>query len=169
MISVSPLRHLPIEHAKHSDVALDFGGTFSEGSYAGASFAGRIHYDASIPPSERHISFAMYDRWSAPIATIAIEGHVLTANASAVYNSIFDGSGGHYDFVTMHGSGPFGHAGGAAFVEFFLADEDASTLDGTEMPSADQLAIFPVRQVTFGTDAPGNVISVGTMTFARAS
>ena len=169
MTSVSPLRHLPIEQVEPAYVALDFGGTFSEGSYAGASFSGRIHYDPATAPSERHHSFAMYDCWTAPIVTIAIEGHVLTADGAAVYDSIFDGSGGQYDFVTMHGSGPFGDAGEAAYVEFFLADEDASTLDGTQMPSVDQLAIFPVRQVTFGTDAPGNVISVGTMTVGRSS
>jgi hypothetical protein len=169
MISAIPLRQAPAEHhTATATVALDFAGTFSEGSYAGAAFSGRITYDPAVPPSERHLSFAMYDRWPAPIVTIAVEGHILTADGAAVYDSIFDGTGGHYDFVTMHGTGPFGQPEDSAYFELFFADSDASTLDGTQMPSADRLRAFPARQLTLGTDAPGNVISVGTLTVSQA-
>lgn len=169
MISVSPLRQLPAEQMTSPEVVvLDFAGTFSEGSHAGAAFSGRIHYDRATPPTERHMSFAMYDQWRAPIVTIAVDGHILTGDGAAVYDGIFDGCGGHYDFVTMHGSGWFGQPEDSAYFEFFFADADASTLDGSQLPSAAQLTGFPVKQLTFGTDVPGNVISVGTFTVSRA-
>ena len=43
----------------------------------------------------------------------------------------------------------------------------APTLDGTHMPDARQLLSMPVKQVSFGTNAPGNVISVGSFTLSR--
>ncbi len=151
-----------------SAVALDFVGVFNDGSFAGTAFSGRIHYDRVVAPSDSHVSFAMYEQWPSPVATIAIGGHILTADGAAVYDSIFDGSGSHYDFLTMYGSGPFDAGTDTAFCEFYFADDDASTLDGTAMPSADQLANFPVKQLSFGTNAPGNVMSVGSLQVSRA-
>lgn len=159
----SQFQQLPAELESRQSVTLDFTGTFTEGSFAGTAFSGRIRYDPGMAPSERHISFAMYEQSSSPIVTIAIGGHILTSDGAAVYDSIFDGSGSHYDFVTMYGTGPFGDTHEPAFFEFYFADEDASTLTGTQLPSAEQLANFPVKQVSFGTDSPGNVISVGEM------
>ena len=159
----SQFHQLPAELEPRPLVRLDFAGTFTEGSFAGTPFSGRIQYDPARSPSERHISFAMYEHWSNSIVTIAVGGHILTSDGAAVYDNIFDGSGTHYDFVTMYGNGAFGETREAAFFEFYFADEDASTLTGTQLPSADQLANFPVKQVSFGTDTPGNVISVGEL------
>ena len=122
---------------------------------------GRIEYDPSIAPTDRHGSFAIYEEWQSPIVTIAIGGQVLTACGAAVYDSVFDGCESHFDFVNMFGTGPFDHVEDAAFFELLFANEDASTLDGTGMPSARQLQLMPIKQLSFGTNAPGNVISRG--------
>lgn len=151
-----------------ASVALDFAGTFTEGSYEGESFAGRINYDFSATPTERHVSFAMYEEWPTPLVTMAIGGQVLTAQGAAVYDSVFDGTANHYDFVTMYGTGPFEGVEEAAFFELYFADEDGATLDGTYMPEARQLCTMPVKQVSFGTNAPGNVLSVGSFTLVAA-
>lgn len=159
----------PVKQAMSANaVTLDFAGVFEEGSFAGTAFSGRFHYDSDTVPSDRHISFSMYEHWQSPVATVAIGGHILTADGAAVYNSIFDGSGSHYDFLTMYGSGPFDANGQTAFCEFYFADDDAMTLDGTDMPSADQLANFPVKQLSFGTNEPGNVMSVGSIKVSRS-
>lgn len=149
-------------------VALDFAGTFSEGTYEGTAFAGRIHYDPAAVPSERHVSFAIYEDWPRPVVTVAVSGQILTAQGAAVYDSVFDGTASHYDFVTMYGTGPFDGVEDAAFFELYFADKDGSTLDGTQMPSARQLCALPICDVSFGTDAPGNVLSVGTFRLSAA-
>ena len=148
-------------------IALDLAGTFTEGAYEGTLFAGRIHYDPAAAPSERHISFALYDDWPTPVVTIAVGGQVLTSDGAAVYDSVFDGTANHYDFVTMYGTGPFDGVE-EAFFELYFADEDGKTLDGTHMPSARQLCDMPVKQVSFGDNAPGNVMSVGSFTLRAA-
>lgn len=116
-------------------------------------------------PSERHISFAMYEQWSTPMVAIAIGGHVLTSEGAAVYDRIFGGSGSHHDFVTMYDTGPFGDTREPAFFEFYFADDDASTLSGAQLPTADQLANFPVKQLSFGTDTPGMCSAWGSWWF----
>jgi len=156
------------EGASPAIVALDFAGTFSEGTHEGTVFAGRIHYDPRAAPSERHISFALYEEWPAPVVTMAVGGQVLTSHGAAVYDSVFDGTANHYDFVTMYGTGPFDGVEEAAFFELYFADEDGATLDGTHMPAARQLCDMPVKQISFGTNAPGNVISVGNFTLSAA-
>ncbi len=149
-------------------VELDFSGTFTEGSYDGTMFAGRIRYDFAAPPTDRHISFAMYENWPSPVVTMAVGGQILTAQGAAVYDSVFDGTANHYDFVTMYGTGPFDGVEEAAFFELYFADEDASALKGTHMPSAQQLCSLPVKRVSFGTNTPGNVMSVGKLTLRAA-
>lgn len=149
-------------------VALDFEGSFTEGSYIGAAFFGRVHFDPATLPSERHFSFAIYDDWSAPIVMMTVGDQVLSAHGAAVYDSIFDGAANHHDFVTMYGAGPFDQAEEGAFFEFYFADGDAATLDGTRMPTARQLCNFPVKQVSFGTNATGDVTSVGHFTLKAA-
>ena len=159
------------EHGAGADtgvVALDFSGTFTEGAYEGTAFAGRIQFDPAVGPSERHISFALYDQWPSPVVTMAVGGQVLTAQGAAVYDSVFDGTASHYDFVTIYGTGPFDGVAEAAFFELYFADEDGATLDGTHMPSARQLSAMPVKQVSFGTNAPGNIMSVGSFTLNAA-
>lgn len=151
-----------------AQVALDFSGTFTEGTYEGTAFAGRIHYHSGAAPTERHVSFALYEDWPSPVVTMAVAGQVLTAQGAAVYDNIFDGTANHYDFVTMYGTGPFDRVQDAAFFELYFADEDASALDGTHMPSARQLCAMPVKQVSFGTNTPGNVISIGSFTLSPA-
>ena len=150
-------------------VSLDFSGTFTEGTYEGTAFAGRITYDPSTAPNERHVSFALYEQWPTPLLTMAVGGQVLTAQGAAVYDSVFDGTSSHYDFVTMYGTGPFDGIAEAAFFELYFADEDGATLDGTHMPAAAQLCAMPVKQVTFGTTVTGNVMSVGNFTLGAAA
>ena len=154
--------------ARPAAFALDFSGVFTEGTHEGTVFAGRVHYDSGTAPSERHISFALYEDWPAPVVTIAVGGQVLTAHGAAVYDSVFDGTANHYDFVTMYGTGPFDGIADAGFFELYFADEDGATLDGTHMPSARQLCAMPVKQVSFGTNAQGNVMSVGSFTLSDA-
>lgn len=149
-------------------VTLDFAGTFSAGTYEGTAFAGRINYDPAVAPSEHHVSFALYDDWPSPVVTIAVGGQVLTAQGAAVYDSVFDGTANHYDFVTMYGAGPFDGVEEAAFFELYFADEDGATLDGTQMPTARQLCAMPVKQVSFGSNAAGNAMSVGGFTLSAA-
>ncbi len=150
-------------------VRLDFSGAFTQGSYAGTTFAGRIEYDGSTSPTDRHCSFAVYEEWPRPVVTIAVGGQVLTAQGAAVYNSVFDGCESHFDFVTMFGTGSFDQVEDAAFFELLFADKDASALDGTQMPTARQLHNLPVKQVSFGTNASGNVISRGDFTLRPAA
>lgn len=150
-------------------VRFDFEGIFTHGSLEGTAFAGRIDYDAATAPTDRHDSFALYEAWPGPIVTIAVGGQVLTAQGAAVYDSVFDGGQRHFDFVTLFGTGPFDGVEDAAFFEVLFADENASTLDGTGMPSAEQLAAMPVKQVAFGTQSPRNVISRGGFTLRAAS
>ena len=154
--------------AMQDGIALDFAGTFTEGTYAGTAFAGRIQYDPAVAPSERHISFALYEEWPAPVVTMAVGGQVLSAQGAAVYDSVFDGTANHYDFVTMYGTGPYDGVAEAAFFELYFADEDGAALDGTHLPTAEQLCAMPVKQVSFGTNAPGNVLSVGSFTLTAA-
>ena len=154
--------------AQPTVVSLEFTGTFTEGSYRGTDFSGRIHYDPAALPSERHISFAMYEDAANPVATISVGDQVLSAVGATIYDSIFDGSDRHYDFVTFYGAELSDRTEGGGFVEFYFADEDAATLDGTRMPTARQLCAFPVKQVTFGTNAPGNVLSVGSVMLGLA-
>lgn len=149
-------------------VSLDFTGIFTEGSYEGTTFGGRIHYQVAASPTERHVSFCLYEEWPSPIVTMAVGGQVLAAQGAAVYDSVFDGAANHYDFVTMYGTGPFDGVDEAAFFELYFADEDGATLDGTHLPDARQLLSMPVKQVSFGTNAPGNVISVGSFTLSPA-
>ncbi|MES2904153.1 MAG: hypothetical protein V4696_08215 [Pseudomonadota bacterium] len=149
-------------------VALDFSGLFTEGSYEGTAFAGRIHYDSTTAPTERHVSFCMYEQWPSPLVTMAVGGQVLAAQGAAVYDSVFDGTANHYDFVTMYGTGPFDGVEEAAFFELYFADEDGATLVGTHLPDARQLMSMPVKQVSFGTNAPGNAMSVGSFTLTAA-
>lgn len=145
-------------------VRFDFSGIFTQGSHEGTSFAGRIEYDRSVAPTDLQNSFAIYDGWPNPIVTIAIGGHVLSARGAAVYDSVHDGCESHFDFVNMFGSGPYGQQDDAAFFEILFADDTASALDGTRMPSARQLRDMPVKQVSFGTHEPGNFISRGDFT-----
>ena len=149
-------------------VALDFSGRFTEGSYEGTAFAGRIFYYEGASPTERHISFCLYEDWPTPLVTMAVGGQVLSAHGAAVYDSMFDGTANHYDFVTMYGTGPFDGVEEAAFFELYFADEDGATLDGTHMPDARQLCSMPIKQVSFGTNDPGNVMSVGSFTLTAA-
>lgn len=150
-------------------VVLDFTGMFTEGTYQGTTFAGRIGYDRAAAPTERHVSFCMYEEWPSPLVTMAVGGQVLTAQGAAVYDSVFDGTANHYDFVTMYGTGPFDGVEEAAFFELYFADEDGATLDGTHMPDARQLCSMPVKQVSFGTTARGNVMSVGSFMLTAAA
>lgn len=145
-----------------STVRFDFSGFFAEGSHQGTAFAGRIEYDAATPPTSRHGSLAMYEEWPDPIVTIAVGGQVLTAQGTAVYHSVEDGCG-RFDFVSMFGTGPFGHVQDSAFFELLFANADASNLHGTMMPSARQLQQMQVKQLSFGTSDPGNVISRGDL------
>lgn len=149
-------------------VELDFSGMFSAGSYEGTAFAGRIRYDPAAAPTERHISFCMYEEWATPLVTMAVGGQVMTAQGAAVYDSVYDGTANHYDFVTMYGTGPYDGVEEAAFFELYFADADGATLDGTQMPDARQLSAMPVKQVSFGTNAPGNVMSIGDFTLSVA-
>ena len=149
-------------------VALDFEGQFTSGSYEGERFAGRICYDRDAPPTDRHASFAIYEDWPAPIVTMAIGGQVLTGDGAAVYDSVFNGHDRHYDFVNMFGTCAFHGVEDAAFFELLFADEDASALDGTRMPSARTLCNLPVKQISFGTNAPGNAISIGAFVLSAA-
>ena len=150
-------------------VRFDFSGTFTEGSHEGTAFAGRIEYDRSVAPSDCHTSFAIYEAWPSPIVTIAIGGQVLTAQGAAVYDSVFDGCASHFDFVNMFGTGPYDQQEDAAFFEVLFADDTASALDGTHMPTARQLGDMPVKQVSFGTHEPGNFISRGDFTLRPAA
>ena len=150
-------------------VELDFSGTFTEGSHDETMFAGRIRYDFAAVPTEHHISFAMYENWPSPVVTMAVGGQILTAQGAAVYDSVFDGTANHYDFVTMYGTGPFDGKAEAAFFELYFADENASALDGTHMPSARQLYDMPVKQVSFGTNDPDNVMSIGSFALTPAA
>lgn len=149
-------------------VSLDFSGVFTEGTYEGTAFAGRIAYEQGAVPTERHVSFALYEAWSVPVVTMAVGGQVLSAHGAAVYDSVFDGTANHYDFVTMYGAGPFDGVAEAAFFELYFADDDGATLDGTHMPSATQLCGMPVKQVSFGTNVTGNVMSIGAFTLGTA-
>lgn len=149
-------------------VVFDFSGMFSSGSCEGTAFAGRIRYDPAATPTERHVSFSMYEEWDIPPVTMAVGGQIITAQGAAVYDSVYDGTGHHYDFVTMYGTGPHDGVEGAAFFELYFADADGATLDGTRMPDARQLGALPVKQVSFGTNAPGNVMSVGDFTLSVA-
>ena len=142
-------------------VRFDFSGTLSQGSHEGTAFAGRIEYDPSVAPTDRQDSFAIYEAWPSPVVTIAVEGQVLTAQGAAVYDSIYDGCESHFDFVTMFGTGPFGQRVDAAFFEVLFADNTASALNGTQLPTARQLRDMPIKQVSFGTHEPGDVISRG--------
>jgi hypothetical protein len=142
-------------------VRFDFSGTFSEGSHEGTAFAGRIEYDRSVAPSDCQNSFAIYEQWANPIVTIAVGGQVLSAQGAAVYDSVYDGCESHFDFVNMFGTGPFDQRDDAAFFELLFADDTASALDGTAMPTARQLRDMPVKQVSFGTHEPNYVISRG--------
>ena len=142
-------------------VRFDFTGTFTQGSYEGTAFAGRIEYDPSVPPTDCQHSFAIYENWPSPIVTIAVGGQILTAEGAAVYDSVFDGGNSHFDFVNMFGTGPFDGQENRAFFEVLFADEDGSALDGTQMPTARQLRHMPAKQVSFGTNEPGNFISRG--------
>ena len=144
-------------------VRFDFGGVLSEGSHAGTAFAGRIEYNLSTQPTERHCAFAIYDRWSAPIVTVAIGGQMMMAEGAAVYEGVDDGAGGRHDFVTMFGKGPADGRDGAAHFELLFANEQAA-LDSVAMPSAARLQGMPIKQLSFGTNAPRNVISRGDFT-----
>lgn len=144
-----------------SIVRVDFSGTLTEGSHAGTAFSGRIDYDASTAPTERHCSFAMYEQWPAPIVTMAVGGQVLTAQSASVYDSVNDGRDGRFDFVNIYGTGPFDHVPDAAYFEILFANENAWSVHGTQMPSIGQLQRMPVKRLSFGTNEPGNVISRG--------
>jgi hypothetical protein len=150
-------------------VRFDFHGIFTHGSYEGTAFAGRVEYDPAAEASERHSPFAVYEDWPSPIVTIAIGGQVLSAVRATVYDRVFDGGDRHCDFVTMVGAGPFDQKEDAGSFELLFADEDGTTLMGTGMPDASQLTAMPVKQVSFGTDAPGNVISRGGFVLRPAS
>ena len=155
--------------AAAATVALDFAGTFTQGTYVGTPFAGRIIYDRATDGTEQHVSFALYENWQRPVVTMAVGGQVLAADGAAVYHRIFDGTANHYDFVTLYGTGSFdGHAD-AAFFELYFADEDGSTLQGTHLPSAEQLCAMPIKQLSFGTNAPDNVMSIGSLTLTPAA
>ena len=156
------------EGAVADGVELDFSGAFTEGSYDGTRFAGRIRYDLGAAPTERHMAFAMYENWPSPVVTMAVGGQILTADGAAVYDGVCDGAANHHDFVTMYGTGPFNGVADAAFFELYFADEDASALDGTHMPSARQLSKLVVKRVSFGTHTPGNVMSVGNFKLSAA-
>jgi len=149
-------------------VAVSFTGTFTEGSHEGTVFTGWIHYDVAATPTESHASFAIYEQWPSPIVTVAVGGQIMTAEGAAVYDSVFDGREGHFDFVNMYGTGPFEQVEDFAFFEVFFSDEQASALDGTKMPTAEQLRRLPVKYVSFGTNAPGNVLSRGVFTLSEA-
>lgn len=144
-------------------VEYDFEGLFSEGSLEGTMFAGRIRFDEAAVPSEQHVSFALYEGRRSPVVTMVVGGHVMAASGAAVYDSVFDGTAKHYDFVTMYGTGPVNGIPDGAYFELYFADQDGATLDGTHMPTAQQLCDMPVKQVSFGSSAPGDVLSVGTM------
>jgi hypothetical protein len=150
-------------------VCLDFDGTFTQGSHEGTSFAGRIEYDPSTRPSDRHTSYAVYEDWPRPIVTIAVGGQVLSAVRATVYDRVCDGSGRHCDFVTMAGTGPFDQQEDAGSFELLFADEDGATLKGTRMPGASQLIAMRIKQVSFATTMSGNVSSRGDLILRRAS
>ena len=145
-----------------SIVRFDFSGTFSEGSHEGTVFAGRIEYDLATPATEHHPSFAIYGQWPAPIVIIAVGGQVLTSAGAAVYDRVDDGRGGHFDFVTMFGTGQIAQQQ-QSFFELLFSAEGMSMLDGTQMPSARQLQNMPLKQVSFGTSDPADVISRGDL------
>ena len=147
-----------------SFVRIDFSGTLTEGSHKGTAFSGRIEYDASTAPTERHCSFSIYERWPAPIVTMAVGGQVLTAQSASVYDSIDDGRGGRFGFVIMSGTGPFDHVPDAANFDLLFANEDAWSVHGTQMPSIAHLQQMPVKRLSFATSEPGNVISRGQFT-----
>ena len=157
-----------IERAS-SIVRLDFSGIFTDGSHEGTAFSGRIEYDASTVPTERHGSFAVYEEWPAPIVTMAVGGQVLTAQSASVYDSIDGGRGSSFDFVNMFGTGPFDRVKDAAYFELLFANDDASSLHGTQMPSTTQLRRMGVKRLSFGTHEPGNVISRGELKLHAAS
>jgi hypothetical protein len=142
-------------------VRFDFSGIFTSGSHEGTPFAGRIEYDARQGPSERHASFAIYDEWPAPIVTVAVGGQILSACGAAVYDRVGDDAERRYDLVTLYGTGPFDQVADAASFELLFADDAAAVLDGTAMPGAAQLDRLPVKQLAFGTNAAGNLISRG--------
>jgi hypothetical protein len=150
-------------------VRFDFSGTFTQGSYEGTAFAGRIDYDPSVSPTDLQGSFAIYEAWPGPVVTIAVGGQVLTAQGAAVYDSVYDGCDSHFDFVNMFGTGPFDRQEDAAFFEVLFADDTGSALDGTQMPTARQLRDMPVKQVSFGTQERGNFISRGDFTLRPAA
>ena len=50
-----------------------------------------------------------------------------------------------------------------SFFELLFSAEDMSMLDGTQMPSARQLQTMPLKQVSFGTSDPADVISRGDL------
>lgn len=153
-----------VEQAPHQSlVSLVFTGIFADGSYQGTAFSGQIEYDRLTRPSERHVSFALYEDIADPVATICVGDKVFVAAGAAVYHSIFDGNDGHHDFLTMFSAGSAEGAADDGFVELYFADNDAATLDGTRLPSARRLCAFPVKQLTFGTSEPGNVPSVGAI------
>jgi hypothetical protein len=150
-------------------VRFDFDGIFTHGTYEGTAFAGRIEYDSAAEPSEHHAAFAVYEDWPSPIVTIAIGGQVLSAVRATVYDRVFDGGDRHCDFVTMVGAGPFDQQDDAGSFELLFADEDGTTLKGTGMPDAPQLAAMPVKQVSFATTMSGNVSSRGDLILRPAS
>ena len=150
-------------------VRLDFSGTLTEGSHAGTAFSGRIQYDASTAPTERHSSFAIYEQWPTPIVTMAVGGQVLTAQSASVYDSIDDGRGGRFDFVNLFGTGPFDHVPDAAYFEILFANENAWSVHGTQMPSISRLQRMPVKRLSFRTNESGNVISRGQLKLRAAN
>ena len=103
----------------------------------------------------------MYDEWPAPIVTMAVGGQVLTASSAAVYDSIDDGRGRRFDFVSFSGTGPFDHVEEAAHFELLFANENAWSLQGTHMPSTAMLQRMTDKKLSFGTHEPGNEISRG--------
>jgi hypothetical protein len=150
-------------------VRLDFSGIFTEGSHEGTAFSGRIEYDASRAPTERHCSFAIFEEWPAPIVTMAGGGQVLTAQSASVYDGIDDGHGSRFDFVNIFGTGPFDHVPDAAYFEILFAHEGAWSVQGAQMPSTAQLQRMRVKRLSFGTNEPSNVISRGEFKLHAAS
>lgn len=175
-----PVKRKPVHHSwlelsaptigdASSIVRLDFSGTLTEGTHADTRFSGRIEFDSSTAPTERHCSFAIYERWPAPIVTLAVGGQVLTAQSASVYDSIDDGRGGRFSFVTMSGTGPFDHVPDAAYFEIMFANEDPWSVHGTQMPRICQLQRMPIKRLSFTTNEPGNVISHGQLKLHAAS
>ena len=150
-------------NAAASVVAFDFEGSFAEGSYAGETFRGHLRYDRNVYATTDHSSFALYEEWARPIVTMVVAGQALASQGAAVYDGVFDGASSHHDFVTFYGADRFDGVEGGGSFELFFASEAERLLRSTRMPTATQLAAFPVRQVSFVTSQPGNVISRGDL------